>query len=91
MEINSLTFLYLFLPAALLIFNLTPQKFKKIALVAISFAFIAFSQPQNFIFFAFDIAFLFILSKAMFKKREDPKIKRAIFVFAMVFYFFYKV
>lgn len=85
MEINSLTFLYLFLPAALLIFNLTPQKFKKIALVAISFTFIAFSQPQNFIFFAFDVAFLFLLSKAMFKKHEDPKIKKAIFVFAMAF------
>ena len=85
MEINSLTFLYLFLPAALLIFNLTPQKFKKIALVVISFAFIAFSQPQNFIFFTADIVFLFLLSKAMFKKRENPKIKRAIFVFAMIF------
>ena len=84
MKINSLTFLYLFLPAALIIFNLTPQKFKKIALVAVSFAFIALSQPENFLLILADAVFLFILSKIMYKKRENPKTKKAIFIFALV-------
>lgn len=84
MKINSLTFLYLFLPAALIIFNLTPQKFKKISLFAVSFAFIALSQPENFLLILADAVFLFMLSKIMYKKRENPKTKKAIFVFALV-------
>ncbi|MBQ5357441.1 MAG: hypothetical protein IIU57_04360, partial [Oscillospiraceae bacterium] len=84
MKINSLMFLYLFLPAALIVFNLTPQKFKKISLVAVSFAFIALSQPENFLFILADIVFIFILSKSMYKNRENPKIKKALFVFALI-------
>ena len=65
MKINSLTFLYLFLPAALIIFNLTPQKFKKISLFAVSFAFIALSQPENFLLILADAVFLFVLSNIL--------------------------
>ena len=74
MEINSLTFLYLFLPAALVVFNLTPQKFKNGVLAVISLVFIAFSQAQNFVFFLADLILLFIISKAScgFFIRAEP-------------------
>ena len=83
MEINSLTFLYIFLPAALIVFNLTPQKFKKISLMLISFGFIALSQAENFLFLLGDVVLQFIISKAMFKNRENQKIKKALFVFSL--------
>ncbi len=85
MKINSLTFLYLFLPAALILFNLTPQKFKNHALAIVSLAFIAFSQPENFVFFFADIILLFIVSKALCKNFEKPKIKKVLLIFAIAF------
>ena len=85
MEINSLTFLYLFLPAALVVFNLTPQKFKNGVLAVISLVFIAFSQAQNFIFFLADLILLFIISKAMAANSENPKTKKSVFLFAITF------
>ena len=85
MEINSLTFLYLFLPAALVVFNLTPQKFKNGVLALISVVFIAFSQAQNFVFFLADLILLFIISKAMAANSEKPKTKKSVFLFAITF------
>ena len=35
MEVSSLTFLYIFLPAALILFNLVPKKLKSVVLAAV--------------------------------------------------------
>ena len=76
MNIDSLTFLYLFLPLALLIFYLTPKKFKTAVLALISTSFVAFSNPENAIFFVFDILLQFGISEAIFKNSEKPKTKK---------------
>ena len=70
MNIDSLTFLYLFLPLALLIFYLTPKKFKTAVLALISTSFVTFSNPENAIFFVFDILLQFGISEAIFKNSE---------------------
>ncbi len=85
MGFNSLTFLYLFLPAALILFNIAPKKLKNSVVAAVSLGFIGFSQPGNFVFFLADIILLFILSKAMSANFEKAKIKRALLVFAIAF------
>ena len=85
MKINSLTFLYLFLPAALIIFNLTPQKLKNPVLAAISMLFLALSQPENFVFFFADIILLFIVSNAISANSEKTKLKKALFLFSVTF------
>jgi len=85
LEINSLTFLYLFLPAALVIFNLTPRKFKNSVLALISLVFIVFSQPQNFVFFLADIILLFIISKAMSANSEKNKAKKLLLILSIAF------
>ncbi len=93
MEINSLTFLYFFLPAALIIFNLVPKKAKSTVLALISILFIGLSQPEYFLIFAADIIFLFALSEAMLKHSENQKTKKALLTVAiissaaMIFYF----
>lgn len=83
MAISSLTFLYIFLPASLLVFGLTPVKLKSIALAVISAAFILFSQPEIFIFLVFGIAFQYFLSETMFRFSENPKKKKLILIFAL--------
>ena len=55
MDFGSLTFLYLFLPAALIVFNLVPKKYKSTVVAVVSAAFIAFSIPENFLFFAANV------------------------------------
>ena len=83
MEINSLTFLYFFLPAALLVFNLAPQKLKSIALAVISGTFILLSNPGEFLFIFADITILYILSEALLKNSENQKRKKGIFLSAL--------
>ena len=72
MGFNSLTFLYLFLPAALILFNIAPKKLKNSVVAAVSLGFIGFSQPGNFVFFLADIILLFILSKAISANSSVP-------------------
>ena len=83
MNINSLTFLYLFLPGALLVFNLAPKKLKSIVLAVISGGFILFSKPEDFIFLSADIIILYILSEALSKNSENQKRKKAFFLSAL--------
>ena len=84
MDVNSLTFLYFFLPAALTIYNLTPKKGKSAVLALISAVFLGFSMPQLFIVFALDIVILYLLSEAMFKNFENSKARKALLTFAIV-------
>ena len=84
MNINSLTFLYFFLPAALIIFNIVPKKAKNIVLAAISVLFIGLSQPESFLIFAADIVIQFFLSEMMLKNSENTKIKKALLTFAII-------
>ncbi|MBQ3530542.1 MAG: hypothetical protein IJA05_01310 [Oscillospiraceae bacterium] len=85
MNINSLTFLYLFLPAALVVFNLTPKTFKNTVLAFISITFLVLSQPGNAVFFIFDILLQFIISEAMFKNFEKEKTKKFLLIFSIIF------
>ncbi|MBQ7875117.1 MAG: hypothetical protein IJ306_08200 [Oscillospiraceae bacterium] len=85
MAINSLTFLYFFLPAALIIFNLAPKKFKSAVLAAISAAFVLFSEPELFPVFSLDVLLQYGISEAMFRSSEKPKTKRILLIFAIAF------
>ena len=83
MNINSLTFLYFFVPAALLVFNLAPQKLKSAVLAVISGAFILLSKPEDFIFLSADIIILYILSEILSRNSENPKKKKFVFLSAL--------
>lgn len=85
MDIASLTFLYFFLPAALIIYNLAPKKAKSTVLALISGGFIWLSQPKDFFIFFGSIVFLFILSEIMAKNPDNPKIRKPVFALALAF------
>ncbi len=84
MDINSLTFLYLFLPAALIIFNLTPKKFKSGMLAFISAVFFVLWKPEFFPVFSADVILQYILSEAMRKNSENLKRKKLILTFDII-------
>ena len=83
MEISSLTFLYIFLPAALLLFRIAPAKFRGAVLAAISAGFVLLSEPEHFVFLTGETVILYFLSEAMFRFSENPKKKKAIFFAAL--------
>ena len=85
LEISSLVFLYFFFPAALIIFNLVPQRFKNTVLAAVSLGFIALSQAQRSIFLFADLLLLFGLSEMMVRSRENKAKKKNLLIFAIGF------
>ena len=84
MEISSLTFLYIFLPAALLLFGIVPAKSKNTVLAVISGIFVLLSEPEHFVFLTAEIILLYFLSEAMFRFSENPKRKKLV-LFAAIF------
>lgn len=76
MQFGSLTFLYLFLPLSLMVFNLTPKKLKSWALAAISAAFVAMAQMKYFPLFAANILFQFAMSELMRKNPQNKRLKK---------------
>ena len=76
MQFGSLTFLYLFLPVSLLVFNLAPKKLKSWALTVISAAFVALAQWKYFWLYAVNLIFQFAMSEFMRKSGDDHKKKR---------------
>ena len=85
MNIDSLTFLYLFLPAALFVFNLAPKSRKNSVLALVSVIFLVISQPENAFFFLFDIILQFGISKTMSAYSENIKKKKFLLVFSIIF------
>lgn len=83
MQFYSLTFLYFFLPGALLAYNLTPKAYKNWTLMAVSVLFFALAQPEHFLLFAASVAAQFVFSEAMRKSEEKTKTKKAIFTVAV--------
>lgn len=77
MPFSSLTFLYLFLPASLLLFTLTPPKAKKGTLTVLSAVFYLLAQPDFFWLYAGTLLLQFLFSRWM-AKASDSKTKRLV-------------
>ncbi len=84
MSIDSLTFLYLFLPASLIIYNLTPKKFKSAALTFISAIFFALWEFELFAVLSIDVILCRFISEAMKKAVDDPKKKKFLLTAAII-------
>ena len=74
MIFSSIYFLFAFLPLSLILYFVTPKKFRNITLVVISLLFYAWGNPAYLILMAFSIVFNCItgLEIAEFRDRERP-------------------
>ena len=84
MQLYSLTFLYLFLPASLALFLITPAKWRSAALFWISAAFYALAQPGHFPMFCAVLALSYALSEGLRRTEARPKLRRSIYIFGIV-------
>ena len=78
MVFNSLYFLLVFLPVALLLYYVTPKKLKNILLVLISFVFYAWGEPQYLLVLLFSIIFNYLtgLELQELKRQKNDKIEK---------------
>ena len=84
MQFYSLTFLYIFLPVSLIIYNLVPKKYKNLSIAAISVLFFVLSQPQYAWIFIAEILVQYVFSRRMCIFSDNPKKKKAVFTVAVV-------
>lgn len=86
MVFNSLYFLLVFLPLALLLYYVTPQKLKNMILVLISFVFYAWGEPQYLLVLLFSIVFNYLtgLEIQEFKRQKNDKLEKIAMISGVV-------
>ena len=71
MLFSSITFLFYFLPAALLLYALTRQRFKNAALLLLSLLFYAWGEPKYVLLMLFSIAQGYVFGLLIEKRRSQ--------------------
>ena len=86
MVFNSLYFLLVFLPVALLLYYITPKKLKNIILVLISFVFYAWGEPQYLLVLLFSIIFNYLtgLELQELKRQKNDKLEKIAMICGVV-------
>lgn len=77
MVFASLTFLFLFLPAVLLLYFVTPKKWRNITLLAANLLFYAWGEPRFLLVILFSTCFNFCFGRLLDKYRENARLKKA--------------
>lgn len=85
MIFNSISYIYLFLPLALLFYYLTPMKLRNISMLILSVLFIAWGNPSSLIliFFSFIVNYLFTM--IMDARKENEAARKSVMIFLTVF------
>ncbi len=77
---SSLIFLFQFLPAALLVYYVSPKKLKNTVLFAVSLVFYAWGEPVYMVILIFSTIFDYVNGLLIDKYRHRISIARAVFV-----------
>ena len=77
MDFHQLLFPFVFLPAAYGIFRAVPQRFRRIALLAISLVFIAWGSPADLFFVLAGAAFNYLTGLQIDRLRREQKERQA--------------
>ena len=84
MLFSSLTFLFVFLPATLILYFLVKDKFKNYVLLAASLLFYAWGEPKYVILMILSIIFNFFIAKLIDKKRKKKKLVKLLLFIAVL-------
>ncbi len=85
MVFSSLLFLFRFMPAAFLIYYLTPQKFKNLSLVLLSLVFYGWGEPKYVLIMVASIACDYIASRIIESHRGNKGWMRFGLLFSVIF------
>lgn len=83
MVFSSLIFLFLFLPATILIYYASPMKFRNAVLLVVSLIFYAWGEPLYIFIMIFSTVFDYINGLLIDKYRHRKRIARSIFIGSM--------
>ncbi|MGV2805737.1 MBOAT family protein, partial [Clostridium perfringens] len=84
MVFSSLIFLFLFLPVTILIYYVSPMKFRNAVLLVVSLIFYAWGEPLYIFIMIFSTVFDYINGLLIDKYRHRKLIARSIFIGSMV-------
>ena len=84
MVFSSVEFLYFYLPAVLILYYLTPRRFKNFALFLSGLAFYAFGEPVYVFVLLLSCLIDFFAGRIMAKYDSSPKIRKACLITSVV-------
>lgn len=84
MVFSSVAFLFYFLPLALLVYYVAPQRWKNAALLLISLIFYAWGEPVYILLLLFSSVVDYMNGLLMDRYEEREKIRRLILVFSLI-------
>ena len=85
MVFSSILFIFRFLPVAMVIYFLTPNKFKNLTLLLVSLIFYSWGEPKYFGIMIASIVVDYVVSRAIEKNRNNKKICIMLLSISIVF------
>lgn len=85
MVFSSILFIFRFLPIAMILYFLTPNKFKNLTLLIVSIIFYSWGEPKYFLIMVASIVVDYLVSRAIEKSRNNKKICIMLLSISIVF------
>ena len=84
MVFSSIIFMFTFLPITLLLYYISPKKFKNLTLLLISLIFYAWGEPVYILLMLFTTVFDYFMGILINKNKDDNLISKKLFIFTIV-------
>lgn len=85
MVFSSILFIFRFLPIAMILYFLTPNKFKNLTLLIVSLIFYSWGEPKYFLLMVASIFVDYFVSRGIEKSRNNKKISILLLSISIVF------
>ena len=85
MVFSSILFIFRFLPIAMILYFLTPTKFKNLTLLLVSLIFYSWGEPKYFLIMVASIVVDYLVSRGIEKSRNNKKICILLLSISMIF------
>lgn len=85
MVFSSILFIFRFLPIAMILYFLTPNKYKNLTLLLISLIFYSWGEPKYFLIMVASIFVDYFISRGIEKSRNNKKVSIALLSISIVF------
>lgn len=85
MVFSSILFIFRFLPVAMIIYFLTPNKFKNLTLLLVSLIFYSWGEPKYFLIMIASIVVDYLVSRGIEKNRNSKKVCIMLLSISIVF------
>lgn len=85
MVFSSILFIFRFLPIAMILYFLTPNKYKNLTLLLISLTFYSWGEPKYFLIMVASIFVDYFISRGIEKSRNNKKVSIALLSISIVF------